>query len=94
MDKELEAVLDQYVRPLLRSHGGDMETIGLEDGVLRFRLKGQCSGCPAADLTAEELIRGEVLERCPSIRQVVLVRETSQELIGQARDILRLRHGG
>ena len=94
MNEELEAVLDQYVRPLLRTHGGDMEVVSLEDGVLRFKLKGKCSGCPAADLTTEELIQGEVLERCPSIRQVVLVQETSQELIDQARDILRMRHGG
>lgn len=94
MHKELEAVLDERVRPLLRAHGGDMEVISAEDGVLRFKLRGRCSGCPAADLTTEELIRGEVLERCPSIRQVVLVQETSQELIDQARDIMRMRHGG
>lgn len=92
--EELEAVLDQYVRPLLRAHGGDMEVVSMENGILRFKLKGKCSGCPAADLTAEELIQGEVLSRCPSIRQVVLVRETSRELIDQARDILRTRHGG
>lgn len=92
--EELETVLDQYVRPLLRAHGGDMQVIGVEDGVLRFKLKGRCSGCPAADLTTEELIQEEVLSRCPSIRQVVLVQETSQELIDQARDILRMRHGG
>lgn len=94
MYEEIEAVLDEYVRPLLRTHGGDMEILSVEDGVLRFKLKGKCSGCPAADLTTEELIRGEVTEHLPSIRQVVLVQETSQELIDQARAILKQRHGG
>lgn len=94
MNEELEAVLDEYVRPLLRTHGGDMEVISVEDGLMRFRLKGKCAGCPAADLTTEELIQSEVLEHYPAVKQVVLVQETSQELIDQARAILKMRHGG
>lgn len=94
MNEELEAVLDEYVRPLLRTHGGDMEVISVENGLMRFKLKGKCAGCPAADLTTEELIQSEVLEHCPGVTQVVLVQETSQELIDQARAILKMRHGG
>ncbi len=94
MYEEIERALDEHVRPLLRGHGGDMEVLGLEDGVLRFRLLGECSGCPAADLTTEELIRSQVVERVPEVRQVALVRETSRELLDQAREILRRRHGG
>ena len=41
----LEQVLTTYVRPLLQSHGGDMEVISYEDGILRFRMKGSCAGC-------------------------------------------------
>ena len=93
MYEEIERVLDEHVRPLLRGHGGDMEVLGLEDGVLRFRLLGKCSGCPAADLTTEELIRSQVVERVPEVR-LALVRETSRELLDQAREILRRRHGG
>lgn len=59
-----------------------------------FRLTGQCAGCPAADLTTEELIRGEVTSRVPGVREVALERETSRELLDQARAILRQRHGG
>lgn len=92
MYEELEAVLDQYVRPQLLSHGGDIEVLSVKDDVLRFKLTGKCSGCPAADLTTEELIQEEVTARIPAIRQVVLVQETSWELIDQARAILRGRH--
>lgn len=93
MFEELEAVLDQYVRPQLRGHGGGIKVLSVEDGVLRFKLTGKCSGCPAADLTTEELIQSEVTARVPAIRQVVLVQETSRELIDQARAILQSRHG-
>ncbi len=94
MPDELESVLDQYVRPLLRGHGGDLKVLSVEDGVLRFRLTGQCSGCPAADLTTGELIREEVTARVPGIDRVELVRESSGDLLDQARAILRARHGG
>ncbi len=57
MYEDIEAVLDEHVRPLLRTHGGEMEIIEVEDGVVRFKLKGKCAGCPAADLTTEELLR-------------------------------------
>ena len=57
MYEDIEAVLDEHVRPLLRTHGGEMEIIEVEDGVVRFKLKGKCAGCPAADLTTEELIQ-------------------------------------
>lgn len=94
MYDEIEAVLDEYVRPLLHAHGGDMEVLDVNDGILRFKLKGKCSGCPAADLTTEELIQTELAAHMPAIQQAVLVQETSQELIDQARAILRQRHGG
>ena len=93
MYQEIERVLDQYVRPLLHTHGGEMEIIELtDDGVLRFRLMGQCAGCPAADLTTEELIQTELTQRLPQVKKAVLVREVSPDLLEQARKILREHH--
>lgn len=93
MYPEIESVLDQHVRPLLRAHGGDMEVLEFTgDGVLRFRLRGRCAGCPAADLTTEDLIRAEVTQRLPQVKQVELVYEVSEDLLEQARAILRDHH--
>lgn len=36
MYEDIEAVLDEHVRPLLRTHGGEMEIIEVEDGVVRL----------------------------------------------------------
>ena len=30
------------VRPYMESHGGDVELLGIEDGVARLRLEGSC----------------------------------------------------
>lgn len=92
MYPEIEAVLDEHVRPLLRTHGGDMEVLEVEDGIVRFKLIGQCAGCPAADLTTEELIQTALTEHLPSVKRAVLVHEVSPDLLEQARAILRNHH--
>lgn len=92
MDETLEAVLDAHVRPLLRAHGGDLEVINTEGGVLRFRFKGKCRGCPAADLTTEAVVQTAVSKHLPQFSQAVLVQDVSPELLEQARALLN-RHG-
>lgn len=93
MREEIEAALDQYVRPTLRSHGGELEVADVSDGVVRFRFKGRCAGCPAADLTTEELIQSVLVERVPGVTQAVLIQDVSDELLEQARAVIRARHG-
>lgn len=90
----IEAALDEYVRPLLAAHGGDMAVDRVEDGVVYFRMLGHCAGCAAADLTSEDLINKELVEHVPGVKKAVLINEVSQNLIDQALDILRKRHAG
>jgi Fe-S cluster biogenesis protein NfuA/nitrite reductase/ring-hydroxylating ferredoxin subunit len=61
----LEA-LDE-VRPYMESHGGDVELLGLEDGVARLRLRGSCDGCPASSATLELAIKKALLEAAPDL---------------------------
>ena len=86
---EVEAVLEQYVRPALSAHGGDMEVAGVEGGVVFFRLTGRCAGCAAADQTSEDLINRELIERVPGIKKAVLVNGISPELLEQTLALLR-----
>ena len=64
------------------------------DGIVRFKLRGKCAGCPAADLTTEELIQTALTEHLPHIKQAVLVQDISPELLDEACAILNMRHGG
>lgn len=86
--ERIEQVLDGEIRPQLLLHGGGMETVRLEGGRYVFRLTGQCAGCPSAYLTTEELIRGTLLERFPQLREVVLERGVSADLLAQAKRLL------
>lgn len=89
MLEQIEQVLDEKVRPQLALHGGDIQSLSCEDGVYRFRLLGQCSGCPSAYLTTESLIQETLLQAVPKLKQVVLVQLVSDDLLDQARAILR-----
>ena len=87
--ERIEAVLDEKVRPYLGGHGGGVELVELEDGVLRVCLLGQCSGCPSATITTEQIIQEEVCAAVPQVKQVVLVQGVSDDLIAQARAMMK-----
>jgi Fe-S cluster biogenesis protein NfuA/nitrite reductase/ring-hydroxylating ferredoxin subunit len=52
----------EEVRPYMESHDGNVELLGVEDGVVRLRLAGSCDGCPASASTLELAIK-EALEK-------------------------------
>ena len=91
--KQIEAVLDEKVRPSLNAHGGGVEIARLEDRVLYIKLLGQCAGCPSADLTNETLIEREIVSALPElVEKVVVVQTVSDELWEQAKRLLRDHH--
>ena len=55
------------MRPYLESHGGNVELLGLEDGVARIRLEGSCNGCPASAATLELAIKQALDEAAPDL---------------------------
>jgi len=58
------------VRPYLHSHGGDMEVVSLEDGVVRLKLHGSCDGCTAADATIIERVETALQQHWGDFRRI------------------------
>lgn len=86
----VEAVLDERVRPALAAHGGGITVADIiAERTLVVRLLGDCAGCPAVDLSLERLVRREVLATLPAIRDVALAGGVSEDLLAQARRLLR-----
>lgn len=73
-DARLEAaardLLEGEVGGFARSHGGGIELLEVRDGVVRVRLDGACNGCPAARVTLQVRLDGELRRRCPDLREV------------------------
>ena len=60
------------VRPYMESHGGDVELLGIEQGVARIRLEGSCDGCPASSSTLELAIKSALDEAAPDLEGLVV----------------------
>jgi Fe-S cluster biogenesis protein NfuA/nitrite reductase/ring-hydroxylating ferredoxin subunit len=55
------------VRPYLASHGGDVELLGLDDGVAHLLLKGSCNGCASSASTLELAIERALEAQAPDL---------------------------
>jgi len=60
------------VRPYMESHGGDVELLGIDQGVARIRLEGSCEGCPASASTLELAIKRALEEAAPDLEGLVV----------------------
>ena len=55
------------VRPYMESHGGNVELLGIADGVARIKLEGSCKGCAASASTLELAIKQALDEAAPDL---------------------------
>ena len=75
----VEEALDE-VRPYIESHGGEVELLDVEDGVVHLRLAGACVGCAGSAMTLKRGIEGGLRERYPAFRELV-AHEPEQPLL-------------
>ena len=55
----------EQIRPYLHEHGGEVEVLGVEHGVVRVRLVGACSGCTSAGETLRHGVEEALRENLP-----------------------------
>ena len=60
----------EKVRPLLKSQGGNVELLSIDDGVVRLRLQGSCHGCPSSAMTLKNSIEEAIYEFAPDIAEL------------------------
>jgi len=51
----------------MESHGGDVELLGIDEGVARLALRGSCDGCAASRATLELAIKQALEEHAPDL---------------------------
>ena len=72
MREKVEAALSQ-IRPALQADGGDVELVDVNEGVVRLKLTGACSGCPMATMTLQHGIERALKEQIPEVKEVIAV---------------------
>ena len=68
LQERVARVLADEVAPLLQMDGADVEVLGVEEGVVRVRLHGACSGCPGSVYAVVMGIEEELRRRVPEVR--------------------------
>jgi Fe-S cluster biogenesis protein NfuA/nitrite reductase/ring-hydroxylating ferredoxin subunit len=66
LEERVVQALDR-VRPYMESHGGNVELLGIHDGVVRLRLEGSCKTCQASASTLELAVQQALEELCPDL---------------------------
>jgi Fe-S cluster biogenesis protein NfuA len=72
MEDNIKGVLEQ-IRPSLKADGGDVELVGVKDGVVSVRLTGACGGCPMSTMTLKLGIERLLKSKVPEVREVIAV---------------------
>jgi len=72
MQEKVEEVLDK-VRPALMRDGGNVELVSVDDGTVKVKLTGACSGCPMSAMTLKMGIEQILKQEIPEVKEVVAV---------------------
>jgi toxin CptA len=67
--RQVEDAITQ-ARAILSQDGGDIELIGVENRIVKVRLKGACVGCPNAALDLKNVVERLVKTRSPGVLEV------------------------
>ncbi|GEM03826.1 hypothetical protein HMI01_08140 [Halolactibacillus miurensis] len=74
MEQQVQTVLNK-LRPLLLRDGGDVELIGVEDGIVRLKLLGACYNCPSSTVTLKAGIEQALIAQVPGVKGIEQVFE-------------------
>lgn len=66
LETRVTQALDK-VRPYLDSHGGNVELLGIDNGVVRLRMQGSCKSCPSSSMTLKLAIEEAIFAAAPDV---------------------------
>jgi Fe-S cluster biogenesis protein NfuA len=95
VETRVRQALDK-VRPYVRAHGGNVELLGVAEGVVRLRLEGSGDGCASSAATLKLSIEEAIYDKAPEVTAVEIESSTTSPGtagIGRARVALPLLHG-
>lgn len=70
---KIKKLLEENIRPAVAMDGGDVSFESFEDGKVKLRLQGSCSGCPSSTMTLKMGIQGLLTRMVPEVKEVEAV---------------------
>jgi Fe-S cluster biogenesis protein NfuA len=68
--KNITEVMEQYVTPAVAQHGGEVNFVSFENGVVLVELSGACSGCAGSTATLKHGIEQMMTSLIPEVNSV------------------------
>lgn len=73
LDQKIIAILDEYIKPAVENDGGAITFDSFNEGIVKVRLQGACSGCPSSTVTLKNGIENLLKRMVPEVQEVVAV---------------------
>ena len=70
IEKKIIKILDTKIRPAVARDGGDIKFEKYENGIVKVKLQGSCSGCPSSTMTLKQGIQNLLKHYIPEIKEV------------------------
>jgi Fe-S cluster biogenesis protein NfuA len=67
---QIEAILEEKIRPAVARDGGDIQFHGFKDGIVYVAMQGSCAGCPSSTATLKGGIESLLKHYVPEVIEV------------------------
>lgn len=91
IEERVQGALEKS-RPYLQSHGGNVELLSIEDGVVKLRMEGSCKGCPSSAMTMKSTIETAIYDAAPDVLGIVV--EGAVEAATSSQEKVFVEHAG
>jgi Fe-S cluster biogenesis protein NfuA len=72
LEDKIEQVIEE-IRPRLQADGGDIEFVGVDEGIVKVRLQGACAHCAMSQMTIQMGVERILKQKVPEVEKVVAV---------------------
>lgn len=74
----IKELLDTRIRPTVQEDGGDIVFMGFENGIVKLKMQGSCTGCPSSVVTLKNGIQNMLQFYIPEVLGVEQVEDEIQ----------------
>ena len=71
LEERIMELIDSTVNPQIASHGGNIQVVGIDAGILYIEMLGGCQGCSASQYTLQHAVDQQIKSQFPEIKQIV-----------------------
>ncbi|XP_052789795.1 NFU1 iron-sulfur cluster scaffold homolog, mitochondrial-like [Mya arenaria] len=89
----IKELLDTRIRPTVQEDGGDILYMGYEEGIVKLKMQGSCTGCPSSTVTLKNGIQNMLQFYIPEVTEVIQVEDEADEVINSEFEKLEQKLG-